>query len=119
MIDLLLAVTLHGGLHQQKSLGVIGIKVGLSGKSVLEVHPNTPAAGAGLLKGDKIVKSVDLEGRHDIDGRPYTPVALIVKRDGASPMVFIIERLPHQKISNPSVRKFFKGREDFVIGDDD
>lgn len=116
----LLAVILQGGAIKGKTLGVIGITVSLSGHSIANVHPNTPAEAAGLLKGDKIVRSIDLEGRRDIDGRPFTKTAIIIKRgDGASPMVVLVERLPHQMIQNKDVRGYFKGREDFVIGDDD
>lgn len=116
----LLAVILQGGAIKGKTLGVIGITVSLSGHSIANVHPNTPAEAAGLLKGDKIVRSIDLEGRRDIDGPPFTKTAIIIKRgDGASPVVVLVERLPHQMIQNKEVRGYFKGREDFVIGDDD
>lgn len=119
MINDLSTVELHGTVSKAKSLGVIGITVGLNGKSIVNVHPNTPAAGAGLLKGDKILKVVDMEGRQDIDGKPYTYVSMVIKRGEAPPLVVIIRRLPHQVINNKEVRGYFKGREDFVIGDED
>lgn len=112
-------VVLHGSVTKAKSLGVIGITVSFGGKGIVNVHPNTPAEAAGLKKGDKILKVVDQDGRHDIDGKPYTDVSMIIKRGDDPPIVVIVRRLPHQEIKNIQVQKYFKGREDFVIGDDD
>ena len=112
-------IQLHGKISKAKSLGVIGITVSIGGKGIVNVHPNTPAEKAGLKKGDKILKVDDAEGRHDIDGRPYTEVSLLIKREGMEPFIVIVQRLPHQEVQNAQVQKYFKGREDFVIGDDD
>ena len=112
-------IQLHGKVSKAKSLGVIGITVSVTGKGIVNVHHDTPAERAGLKKGDKILKVIDIEGRHDIDGKPYTYVSMIVKREGAPPLVVIVQRLPHQEIANPQVRGYFRGREDFIIGDDD
>ena len=117
MMDL--AVTLQGQVLKAKSLGVIGVTVSMGGRGIVNVHPDTPASAAGLRKGDKILKVVDMEGRRDIDGKPYTYTSMIIKRGEAPPLVVIIQRLPHQQIANPQVRGYFKGREDFIIGDDD
>lgn len=112
-------VQLHGNVSRAKSLGVIGITVSFGGKGIVNVHPNTPAEKAGLKKGDKILKVEDAEGRHDIDGKPYTEVSLTIKRGDLAPFIVIVQRLPHQKVENKDVQKYFKGREDFIIGDDD
>lgn len=112
-------IVLQGKVTRAKSLGVIGITVSVTGKGIVNVHPNTPAERAGLKKGDKILKVEDAEGRHDIDGRPYTYCSILVKRGDQAPFIVIVQRLPHQEVQNPQVRKYFQGREDFVIGDDD
>lgn len=112
-------VVLQGTVKKAKSLGVIGITVSIGGKGIVNVHPNTPAEQAGLKKGDKILKVEDKDGRHDIDGKPYTYVSMLIKREGMDPFIVIVQRLPHQEIKNQQVQKYFKGREDFVIGDDD
>ena len=89
-----LAVTLQGQVLKAKSLGVIGITVGMSGRSIVNVHPNTPAEKAGLRKGDKILHVIDMEGRRDIDGRPYTYCSMVIKRGEDPPLVVIVQRPP-------------------------
>ena len=108
-------IQLHGKVTRAKSLGVIGITVSFGGRGIVNVHPNTPAEQAGLKKGDKILKVEDAEGRHDIDGRPYTEVSLLIKRGEEPPFIVIVQRLPHQEVQNVQVQKYFKGREVFLF----
>jgi C-terminal processing protease CtpA/Prc len=90
LTNLLLAVVLQGNLIYSNSLGVVGVRIDSSFRINL-VRPNTPAAAAGLQKGDKILL-VNSEPRGEIDGEPGTPVVLKIQRGGQVFTVTIIRR---------------------------
>jgi hypothetical protein len=110
-------VVLQAKVNKSRSLGVIGVNLGMN-HNVRIVREGCPATGV-LQVGDKIVKSIDLEGRKEITGRPDTLVSLIVKREGSPPLVIILRRQAYQTVGDPTTKSYFKGREDFVIGDED
>lgn len=119
MINDLSTLELHGSIKKNRSLGVVGLNLSM-GHTVRIVREGCPATNSGISPGDKIIRSVDLQGTREITGPPGTPVALIVKRSGAqAPLVFILTRRAFQECKDETTRKYFKGREDFVIGDED
>ena len=113
----LATVQLQGQVQKFRSLGVIGVNLGLN-HNVRIVREGCPATGV-LKVGDKILKSIDMEGSREITGRPGTLVSLVLKREGFPPMVVILRRQAFQTCKDPTTQQYFKGREDFVIGDDD
>ncbi len=99
--------------NREKREGFDGIGIGLHMEAeaarVTNVMPDTPAARAGLRKGDRIthVDGVSIRGlkrRHMVRrlrGPAHSRVALTVRRDGvAGPMAFEMER---QRIVPPTV----------------
>ena len=90
-----------------RSLGVIGVNLSMT-HNVRIVREGCPATGV-LKVGDKILKSIDLDGSREITGRPGSPVALIIKREGNPPMVMILRRQAFQTTGDEVTRKFFKG----------
>lgn len=95
IIASILAVTYYGHVENRHGrFGRIGILYNPGDHAIVEVYKGSPAAKAGLKRGDTVVHVND----KDITGPAYTLVNLsILKKDGQMVTV-VIERVPAELI---------------------
>lgn len=94
MWELILLAQLQGGVSTE--YGRVGVRVSKDG-GVSLVHPHSPAATAGIQKGDIIVMSDGVKGIKHIDGDVGTTASLVVRR-GAHVLKFKITRVSPAEI---------------------
>lgn len=100
MIDLILqfvtALTLDGSVSNQ--YGRIGIMVAKNGY-IGKVYKKSPAAEAGLQKGDIVIAADGYPGTDYIDGTAGQDVQVTVKKKSNGRIcIFIITRVPKREI---------------------
>jgi C-terminal processing protease CtpA/Prc len=99
---------MQGGITHD--YGRIGVTVSRSSHEIIRVYPGSPAAEAGLEKGDIILESDWVEGTKFVDGIAGTKAHLKIRRpihildmedDFNLELEFDIERVPPKQIYHP------------------
>lgn len=95
LLTLLFSLVLNGSISSQ--YGRIGVRVSSTTGGISQVLRVSPAADAGLRKGDVIIEADGVKGHKFTDGMAGTIVHIKVRR-GAEVLEFDIPRVPRESV---------------------
>ena len=98
MLEFIIALALEGHVINTNVEGRIGVRINLGSGAIYKIHPFSPAANAGLVIGDVVIR-VDGKPHNavNISGEPGTIVKLVVKH-GSDLIPMDIERIDYREI---------------------